>query len=299
MSVKTKPSLGVIGGGFVGGTFAEAFQHYTEVKLFDLDKERCTHSYGETIAQDVLVMALPTPMRQSDGSVDVGIVERALTRLEEELVEPRPVLLRSTVPPDPLIRWGGRFKKVKLYYCPEFLTERTARHDFQQSNRIIIGTRHGMTQPTHLEDRNVEKVLGLRFPQVPIYWVSYSEASLIKYMTNVFFCTKIAILNEFAQVCEEYGLDFNSVFGKVMLDTRIGKSHFQVPGHDGKRGFGGHCFPKDLNGFIRIAKDAGVVPTVAMATWAKNLEVRPEQDWLGDVGRAVSEEESEEEDVGS
>ncbi len=76
----------------------------------------------------------------------------------------------------------------------------------------------------------------------------------------------------------------------MMLDQRIGRSHFKVPGHDGKLGFGGHCFPKDLNGYLHIARDCGVNPLVGQAAWEKNLEVRPERDWEKDKGRAVSDE---------
>ena len=78
---------------------------------------------------------------------------------------------------------------------------------------------------------------------------------------------------------------------EILEDGRIGRSHWQVPGHDGKLGFGGSCFPKDLNGFMHFAKSIGVDPTVSEAVWKKNLEVRPEKDWEELKGRAVSEED--------
>jgi UDPglucose 6-dehydrogenase len=98
-------------------------------------------------------------------------------------------------------------------------------------------------------------------------------------------------MNEFAQVAEAFDLEPNEVIGKVMLDQRIGRSHWMVPGHDGKRGFGGHCFPKDINGYLHIARELGVDPLIGQAAWDKNLEVRPEQDWKEDKGRAVSNDE--------
>ena len=296
MSIPQKPTLGVVGGGFVGGTFAEGYAHYTEVRLYDIDPKRGTHSYEEVLAQDVLVMALPTPMRR-DGSVDVSIVEEALAKLNTACpgggLGRKATILRSTVPPKHLERFSNASTNLEFYYVPEFLTERAARLDFQQSNRIIIGTRHGCTEPLHLQDRVLLNLFELRFPAVPLYWVSYTEASLTKYLTNSFFCSKISMLNEFAQVCEGYGLDFNSVFAKVMLDTRIGRSHFQVPGHDGRKGWSGHCFPKDLQGFMEIARDVGVKSTVCEAVWEKNLEVRPTL--LAELeemkGRAISDDD--------
>ncbi|HAI39420.1 MAG TPA: hypothetical protein DCM40_15565 [Maribacter sp.] len=62
----------------------------------------------------------------------------------------------------------------------------------------------------------------------------------------------------------------------MVSDSRVGHSHITVPGPDGRFGFGGHCFPKDLNAMIQFAKRLGVNPTVMMAAWEKNLEVREE-----------------------
>jgi UDP-glucose 6-dehydrogenase len=70
-------------------------------------------------------------------------------------------------------------------------------------------------------------------------------------------------------------------------DGRVGNSHLDVPGHDGKRGFGGKCFPKDLNAFIHLFNNIEIKPTVMSAAWEKNLEVRNAYDWK-DIEGAVS-----------
>ena len=66
--------------------------------------------------------------------------------------------------------------------------------------------------------------------------------------------------------------------------------HLMVPGPDGDRGYGGHCFPKDLNALIHTGQNVGVATTVLNAVWEKNLEVRPERDWEQLKGRAISKE---------
>jgi len=73
-------------------------------------------------------------------------------------------------------------------------------------------------------------------------------------------------------------------------DGRIGNSHLDVPGHDGMIGFGGKCFPKDINAFINYCDSLGVNANVIKAAWRTNLEVRPERDWESLKGRAVNEE---------
>jgi UDP-glucose 6-dehydrogenase len=187
---------------------------------------------------------------------------------------------------------------LHVVYSPEFLTERTAELDMQQSSRLIFGDylpdRQELQDEVDHKAYNmalVQTLFGGRFPQVPQYWTKMETASLVKYCSNVFFANKISIFNEFAQVAEAYGVDPMELIGMVLLDQRIGRSHFQVPGHDGKKGYGGSCFPKDVNGYIHIAGDKGVHPKMAIAGWYKNLEVRPEKDWEQLKGRAVSEKE--------
>ena len=73
-------------------------------------------------------------------------------------------------------------------------------------------------------------------------------------------------------------------------DGRVGHSHLSVPGPDGKFGFGGSCFPKDIQAMIHFAKEINIFPNVLEGVWDKNLDVRPEQDWQELKGRAVTEE---------
>lgn len=296
------PSIGIIGHGFVGGATAEGFKHYTSVRVYDVDPMRAVDDYFDTINQDVLFLCLPTPMKK-DGRVDTSIVATALSTLSNALREDwKPVIIKSTIPPKDLMGLADLFSpSIHLIYSPEFLTERTAVLDFQQTNRLIFGEhlpdRKILTPEVSAKEENHEKITVLfegRFPRVPQIWVSMAEASLIKYCTNVFFANKISIMNEFALIADAYDVDPMQLIGHILLDQRIGRSHFQVPGHDGKPGFGGHCFPKDINGYIHIAEDVGIQPLMAQAAWVTNITVRPERDWEADKGRAVSKDFEEE-----
>jgi UDPglucose 6-dehydrogenase len=83
-------------------------------------------------------------------------------------------------------------------------------------------------------------------------------------------------------------VEWDKALEGFVSDPRIGNSHTQVPGHDGKLGFGGTCFPKDINALITLGKELGVNMNTLEAAWETNLEVRPEQDWKDLKGRAVS-----------
>jgi UDPglucose 6-dehydrogenase len=95
-------------------------------------------------------------------------------------------------------------------------------------------------------------------------------------MNNCYFATKISFLNEMNQIAQECGVDWDAAVDGFARDGRVGHSHLSVPGHDGKHGFGGSCFPKDMQAMINFAKTVGVDPTVLKGAWSKNLNVRPE-----------------------
>ena len=114
-----------------------------------------------------------------------------------------------------------------------------------------------------------------------------TTAEFVKYMNNTFFATKVSIMNEFYRLAKVIGVEWEMALHGFVSDHRIGDSHLDVPGPDGKLGFGGTCFPKDINAFIDYADSLNVDMNVLKAAWKTNLEVRPEQDWKGLKGRAV------------
>ena len=113
---------------------------------------------------------------------------------------------------------------------------------------------------------------------------------MIKYMNNCFFATKVSFMNEMYQIAEKIDANWDEAVSGFVSDGRIGHTHLGVPGHDGKFGFGGSCFPKDVQAMINFGETIGVDMEVLSAVWRKNLEVRPEEDWKELKGRAVIDE---------
>ena len=105
------------------------------------------------------------------------------------------------------------------------------------------------------------------------------ESESVKYIANCFFATKVSFFNEIYTLIESLGLDWHSIINGVMSDRRIGQSHFQVPGHDGDKGFGGTCFPKDINALIKTFEKNGLDPKLLKSAWDVNLDVRSDLDW--------------------
>ena len=137
----------------------------------------------------------------------------------------------------------------------------------------------------------VENLYKWRFGEsTPVIKTNYQTAELIKYMNNCFFATKVSFLNEMYQIAEKCGANWEEAVEGFVRDGRIGHSHMNVPGPDGKFGFGGSCFPKDIQAMINFADSLGISSDVLRGAWKKNLEVRPEEDWKKLKGRAVVEE---------
>ena len=111
---------------------------------------------------------------------------------------------------------------------------------------------------------------------------------MVKYLTNTFLSVKVSFANEIYQLCDGLGIDYDKVVEYATYDERLGKSHWNVPGHDGDFGFGGHCFPKDLKALLHLTKKLGTINNVLSATNETNDSVRKNRDWEDMKGRAVT-----------
>ena len=115
---------------------------------------------------------------------------------------------------------------------------------------------------------------------------------MIKYFTNTFLATKVSFANEMKLICECLEINYEKVVEYAKYDM-IGESHWSVPGPDGHYGFGGSCFPKDINALINFCKDNNILAKTLIGAWQTNLKVRPEKDWEQLKGRAVAEDKKD------
>lgn len=280
-----KTKVGVIGQGFVGTAIREGLSHVFKVETYDKFKEDASSCKSlEELSRKVQItfICLPTPMNQ-DGSCNLSIIESVVKELDS-FGNNNIAVIKSTIPPGTTKRLNSKCRNLKIVFSPEFLTEANFIDDFKNQNRIIIGG----PRPASTKVKNL---FTKAFPEVKIIKTGSNTAESVKYFTNCFLTMKVAFANEFKQICEQFNIDYDKVVEYGLYDQRIGSTHLSVPGPDGKMGFGGSCFPKDLNALISVAESAGIKPTVLKAAWEKNLEVRPERDWEMLKGRAVMEED--------
>ncbi len=275
--------IGIIGQGFVGNAIYQKFKNYFEVLTFDLDSKLC-NSTLENICDrcETIFVCLPTPMNE-DGSCCTNIVEDVLKDIEiltsfEQ--KEKTIVLKSTVSPGITKKWNTEFKFLNIVFNPEFLTEANAVNDFENQSRIILGGPRPQTT-------KLKQIYSKVFPKAHIIKTDSTHAEMVKYLTNSFLATKVSFANEIYQICDKLKIDYDKVVEYAVLDDRLGKSHWAVPGPDGDFGFGGHCLPKDLSALIHIAMQLNTETNVLNAVEETNDVVRQNRDWEDMKGRAV------------
>ena len=279
--------LGVIGIGYVGLSTAVSFAGLNyKVVCYDTNPEKCLCVQREqspffepelddmlkshivksnlSVAQDaaelirrcdVIMVAVGTPSRE-DGSADLSYVDAVMLQIEDVLVKDdvpceKIVLLRSTVPVGTTSNYQSFFSacfegtdiKVSVAFNAEFLREGSAVHDFLNPDRIVIGAE---TPEITLKIKSLYTNFFNR--GIPVICTNPSSAEIIKYASNIYLSAKIAIINEIADVAEEFNGRIGDIAVAVGLDKRIGSEFLKA-----SPGYGGSCFKKDLDSFSYLA----------------------------------------------
>jgi len=211
---------------------------------------------------DAVFIAVGTPGRHSDGQADLTYVRHAAAEIAAAIEGYTVVVTKSTVPVgtgdevEQIIREVRPDADFSVVSNPEFLREGAAIADFEQPNRIIIGTNDERARGVMSEIYHP-----LVLNQSPMLFTDRRTSELIKYAANAFLATKITFINEMADLCESVGADVVDVARGIGLDERIGL-RFLNPGP----GYGGSCFPKDTTALMRTAEEQGVPLRVVAAT---------------------------------
>lgn len=246
---RTGKKIGVIGGGYVGGTIAGFYkQNGADVKVYD--KYKKSDPLEEVLAQDYIFVAVPTNHAPGKG-MDFSMMDDAMQNASRS-PQARAIIIKSTVLPGTTRRYQKQYPNVKIIFNPEFLTEVTAFTDFQYPDRQLIG----FTDESYDIAAEIQELL----PLAPFTRILPAEAAeMSKFFGNTWFAVKVVFANQIYDLCQALGIDYEVVRDCVGADRRIGRSHLDVL-HGGYRGYGGKCLPKDTRSLIKFAESLGLDP---------------------------------------
>lgn len=224
-------TVGIIGCGFVGGALKVWLEeHNPEVKVVVSDPYK---GYNDDISgADVYFLQIHVPT-EDDGTQNLTVMKELISKLPD-----KPVFVRTTILPGTsamLSKETGH----RVYFMPEFLTERTYIEDFRTQPMVFTAE---------------EELLSKVFCGKKHVMMTSLEAEITKYAHNVFGAYKVTYWNAVYDYCQKLGADFNKVHDGCLLSGYINEMHTNVPGPDGKFGYGGKCFPKDVNALTAWAK---------------------------------------------
>lgn len=257
--------VGIVGYGYVGSAVASSYDH-ERVMIFDPKYQEISTPIN-TIKKlcSVIFICVPTPSGAK--GCDTSALDLTIKNLQGyEGV----VIIKSTAPP----QWYAEVEAtsgLRVAHVPEFLTQARAKYDYVNPHKIVVGCAPELRDP-------ITKILlasAINFDRVSnIEFCSIAEASFFKYMANNILAMKVVINNEMSQLANAMGLEWNSISLMAKADSRLGNTHWAVPGPDGDYGFGGACFPKDTEALQVMAKELNVEMTMLDVAIKTNQALR-------------------------
>lgn len=236
-----KIKVGIIGCGFVGGALKtwieENNSEMCECLVSDPPK-----GYNDDLS-DIDVAFLQIHVRtESDGTQNLELMKELIRNLPDVTVFVRTTILPGSS--EMLSRETGH----RVCYMPEFLTERTHLEDFRRQPMVFTG-----------EEELLTKIFKGKYHVT----LTPLEAEITKYVHNVFGAYKVTYFNAVKEYCDQMGCDYQRVQRGCLLSGYINDTHTFVPGPDGKFGYGGKCFPKDVNAFAKMTQGTSLGELIA------------------------------------
>jgi nucleotide sugar dehydrogenase len=246
-----KPLIGFIGQGFIGNAYSNNFESRGyKVVRYDIT-ERYRANKEAIKGCDIVFVAVPTPTTPQ--GFDASILEDATSATGDQVV-----VIKSTVLPSLPRRLQEKHPGKIILHSPEFLTAANAQPDTDNPKRNIVGYVAGFDDT---KAQAAAKLIMSILPKAPYELITTAEAAaIIKYGGNVFLYGKVMLMNTLHDIASAHGVSWNEVAEALAADPRIGASHLAVS-HQGGRGAGGPCFPKDFAAFRELyRKTCGTLP---------------------------------------
>lgn len=279
-------TIGIVGYGFVGKAVAQLREVY-DVNIYDpyIEEHSGVEAQDAAYLSDFVFVCVPTPPADEGSHLDMEIVEGCAQtwswyNLRGKQGGPNDdsvLVIKSTVNAGTVERFCEHYDTDRIVHNPEFLTQRTAMEDFRKPVEVIVG---GSIQPAMSVITMFQGYYPMGDDEPKYFLLPPMMAELIKMARNSFYAMKVSYFNEIYELCQALDIsynDFRRVFTLEGEHPWVAKQHTQVPGPDGKLGFGGACLPKDSQGLVELADHLGVEMTTLAAAVESNKRRRKDE----------------------
>jgi len=236
-----KINVGIIGCGVIGGALKRWIsEHNPDCKLLVSDPAK---GYTDDITTaDIIFISIHIPTEQDDCQ-NLNELKDIIKTLPD-----KPIFIRTTILPGTSDALRKEFNK-KIFFMPEFLREKTAYEDFCEQPMVFCGE---------------EDLLKMIFIGKKYITMTSFEAEITKYAHNVFCALKVTFFNGIQELAAENNCCYDKIREGILLSGHINERHTMVPGHDGKFGYGGKCFQKDVNAFAKFTRNSRLGELMAL-----------------------------------
>ena len=243
--------VSIIGLGFVGSAMFQSFQlKKIDVIGYDKFKDGGIGTFKEILTKQICFLCLPTLFDEIENKYNKDAIYKTCERLEQNNYNGL-VVIKSTIEPETTEILSNKYPTLKICHNPEFLSARTAFHDFHNQIHIVLGKGKNCTDN---DVENLSTFYKTYYPNAEISICLSLESESMKIMCNSFYASKIMLFNEYYLLCQKNGSDFNTIRDLMLKNLWINKMHTDVPGSDGLLGYGGACFPKDTKALYNYMK---------------------------------------------
>lgn len=244
--METNKIIGIIGFGVVGKAMKLTFDGKANFLIYDPKIDNSNTIEEITKKSDFIFVCVPTPMKLQTGEIDTKILDSVLEEIykfHEDFVSPI-VIIKSTVIPSKLKEYSEKYKFMHLTMSPEYLTEKTSMHDAVHLRSLVVGG-----DKKEDCDEVIDLFLNHSNCEKPFKYgtTDLIGAGVLKYMENCYLAAKVTFMNQMYDILKKSGSHdtWENVAEVFHLDSRMGNSHYNVPGPDGDRGWGGKCVLPD------------------------------------------------------
>ena len=264
--------IGIIGVGVLGTAILESFTPIKSIDIKCYDKYKTNTNtnndiYVSTLADlyhcNIIFLCLPTEydtVKKAYNKTEIDSVLYELALLNYKGI----IVLKSTVEPKTTSKLSVLYPQLTLIHNPEFLTARTATHDFKHQKHIVLGIQTAFQKSrAKTQDNDLDEIIPSYVTYIKTFFETYfkdatitlcssDESESMKLFCNSFYATKIQFFTEIKLLCDKMDIKYTNVIELMLKNGWINPMHTTIPGHDGELSFGGKCLPKDINALCAL-----------------------------------------------